>query len=254
MLLRDALGRRIELPARPARVVSLVPSITESLFDLGAGDVVVGVTDWCIFPERIRARRVGGTKNPMVEEIRELSPDLVHMNLEENLEKHARAIEEFAPVFVTEPASPRDVGVLFEQLGLIHDVREAASAAASELALELERPPLASFSFAVPIWKLPWMWCGGGTYVSALVETLGGRNVLGDQPRYPALELAAVLSLRPDAIVLPDEPFAFTEVDALALSQVFPGRVAGPFPGHYATWHGTRTVRGLRFLRELLSV
>ncbi|MGK2857610.1 MAG: helical backbone metal receptor [Thermoanaerobaculia bacterium] len=251
--MRDVRGREIEVGLPPERVVSLVPSITETLFDLGAGASIVGVTDWCIFPERIAAPRVGGTKNPRVEEIRALRPDLVHMNLEENLEKHARAIEEFAPVFVTEPKSPRDVVGLIEQLGAIHAVGEAASAAAAELASELARAPLARFSFAVPIWKAPWMWCGGDTYVSALVESLGGTNLLGSEVRYPAIDAGEVFALRPDVILLPDEPYAFTADDVLEMRAASGGRVAGPFPGHLATWHGTRTVKGLRFLRELLG-
>ena len=94
----------------PKRVVSLVPSLTETLFDLGAGDCVAGITDFCIFPPGLDRPRVGGTKNPRVDMIRDLKPDLVHMNFEENLERHARAIEEFAPVFVTEPKSVADMG------------------------------------------------------------------------------------------------------------------------------------------------
>ena len=95
------------------RVVSLVPSLTETLFDLGAGDDVVGITDYCIFPEHLDRPRVGGTKNPHVDEIRALKPDLVYMNYEENLPKHAHAIQEFAPVHLTEPKTVDDVAALF---------------------------------------------------------------------------------------------------------------------------------------------
>lgn len=251
--MKDIRGRELEITTPPKRVVSLVPSITETLFDLGAGDSVVGVTDWCIFPESIGAPRLGGTKNPRVEEIRALRPDLVHMNLEENLAKHAARIEEFAPVFVTEPKSPRDVVGLLVQLGAIHGVGDAAAAAVAELERELALPPLPRFTFAAPIWKSPWMWCGGDTYVSALVEVLGGTNALAHEARYPAIEIDIVVALCPDVIVLPDEPYAFTADDAAQLRESSGSRVAGPFPGHLATWHGTRTVKGLRFLRELLG-
>ena len=97
--MRDVLGRPFSFSAPPRRVVSLVPSITETLFELGAGDDVVGITDFCIFPPDLALPRLGGTKNPRVEEIRALKPDLVHMNLEENLRRHGDAIEQFAPVF-----------------------------------------------------------------------------------------------------------------------------------------------------------
>ena len=116
IVISDTLGREHTFAQPLRRVVSLVPSLTESLFDLGAGESVVGITDFCIFPERLELPRLGGTKNPKVERIRELAPDLVHMNLEENLERHGREIEAFAPVFVTEPKSVDDVAAMIATL------------------------------------------------------------------------------------------------------------------------------------------
>ena len=246
--MKDLLGRTFDFAAPPSRVVSLVPSLTETLFDLGAGDAVVGITDFCIFPEGIELPRVGGTKNPRIDEIRALSPDLVYMNIEENIERHARAIEEFAPVFVTEPKTVDDVSALITTLGTIH--RRSDRARELTDALANERGTVAEFTFAVPIWKKPWMWCGGDTYVSNLVESIGGRNVLGARERYPSLAIDEVLALRPDIIFLPDEPYEFIAEDA---TEIRGPRVIGPFPGHLFTWHGTRTILGLRFLRERLG-
>jgi len=273
-MIRDLLGRTFDFPQPPRRVVSLVPSLTETLFDLGCGDAVVAVTDFCIFPPDLRCARVGGTKSPHVDAIRALAPDLVHMNLEENLRRHADAIETFAPVFVSEPKSVDDVVALITTLGAIH----GADARAQELVrtLDAARFTAAPFTFAVPIWKKPWMWCGGDTYVSALVESVGGCNVLRDRERYPAIEVEEVVAMKPDIIFLPDEPYVFAEEDALlvapASSPAGPdasrvrgggtppvqpaGRrryVIGPFPGHLFTWHGTRTIEGLRFLRRVLT-
>lgn len=244
---RDVLGRAFRLDAPPRRVVSLVPSLTETLFELGAGGDVVGVTDFCIFPEELAQARVGGTKNPKVEAIRELRPDLVHMNLEENLRRHAEQIETFAPVFVSEPKSVDDVANLIETLGAIHQRPAKARELADELRNEAASMPRVRFTFAAPIWKSPWMWCGGDTYVSRLVEAAGGVNVVGES-RYPSMTLEAVLARRPDVVFLPDEPYAFTEEDATGIEGP---HVVGPFPGHLFTWHGTRTIRGLRFLRSL---
>ena len=129
----DALGRSFTFNDAPKRVVSLVPSVTETLFDLGAGHSVVGVTDFCIFPEHLDRPRVGGTKNPRVDVIRSLAPDLVHMNLEENLKRHADAIESFTSVYVSEPKNVDDVVALIERLGAIHDRRERAAALNEEL-------------------------------------------------------------------------------------------------------------------------
>jgi ABC-type Fe3+-hydroxamate transport system substrate-binding protein len=244
----DVLGRAFDFSDSPRRVVSLVPSLTETLFDLGAGDDVAGITDFCIFPAHIDKPRVGGTKNPRIDAIRVLAPDLVYVNLEENLERHAKAIEEFAPVFVTEPKTVDDVAALITTLGAIHQRDDRAQELTA--ALEKERKRVAAFTFAVPIWKKPWMWCGGDTYVSSLVESIGGTNVLREEIRYPSIELEQVLALHPDIVFLPDEPYEFTLQDA---ADIAGPRVIGPFPGHLFTWHGTRTILGLRFLRDCFA-
>lgn len=245
--MKDLLGRTFDFPTPPTRVVSLVPSLTETLFDLGAGDDVVGITDFCIFPEDLDRPRVGGTKNPRIDDIRALNPELVYVNLEENLERHASQIAAFAPVFVTEPKTVDDVANLITTLGTIHGRPERAHELNETLARE--RFSASPYSFAVPIWKKPWMWCGGDTYVSNLVESIGGRNVLRDRERYPSLALEEVLALGPDIVFLPDEPYLFTSADA---AEIRGPRVIGPFPGHLFTWHGTRTIRGLQFLRSAL--
>jgi ABC-type Fe3+-hydroxamate transport system substrate-binding protein len=235
--------------ARMPRVVSLVPSLTETLFDLGAGEDVLGITDWCIFPPDLPLPRLGGTKTPRVEEIRALRPDLVYMNMEENLKRHAEAIAEFAPLHVSEPKSVEDVAALLADLGRVHGRETRARELVAQLQAARHRLP--PFTFLVPIWK--WMWCGGDTYVSQLVESVGGRNLLRDRERYPAMDLDCALALEPDVIFLPDEPYAFTADDAAEIAASSNARIIGPFPGHLVTWHGTRTILGLRFLREVLT-
>jgi ABC-type Fe3+-hydroxamate transport system substrate-binding protein len=247
-VIRDLLGRAFD--ETPRRVVSLVPSLTETLFDIGAGDSVIAITDFCIFPPGLALPRVGGTKNPRIDEIHALAPDLVHMNLEENLRRHAGAIEPFARVFVSEPKSVEDVVALIEHLGELHDARDRAFALAREIEDEWRSMPRRPFTFACPIWKKPWMWCGGDTYVSRLVEAAGGINVLASRERYPPLELGDVLAKDPDVMFLPDEPYLFSDADA---SEISGPRVIGPFPGHLFTWHGSRTLQGLRWLRAALA-
>jgi ABC-type Fe3+-hydroxamate transport system substrate-binding protein len=248
--LTDIRGVEFDAASPPQRVVSLVPSLTETLFALGCGGSVVGITDYCIFPPALELPRVGGTKNPDVEAVRALRPDLVHMNLEENLRRHAEEIETFAPVFVTEPKSVEDVARQFEQLGELHGATRAAARLVEALRNELAALPPRAFTFACPIWKDPWMWCGHDTYVSGLVTAAGGSNVLARRERYPKVALEEVLALRPDVVFLPDEPYAFASADADAIRRA---RVIGPFPGHLFTWHGVRTIEGLRFLRTAMA-
>ena len=248
-MFRDVLGHTFDFPTPPRRVVSLVPSLTETLFDLGAGESVVGITDFCIFPPSLTRPRLGGTKTPSVARIRQLEPDLVYVNVEENLWRHADEIAAFAPVFATEPKTVDDVASLIALLGSIHQCEVRATELGKQLAAA--RDARRAFSFVVPIWKKPWMWCGGDTYVSDLVEQAGGRNLLGDRLRYPTIDRDEVLALEPDVVFLPDEPYLFTDVDAEELRGMTNARIVGPFPGHLFTWHGTRTIEGLRFLRGL---
>jgi ABC-type Fe3+-hydroxamate transport system substrate-binding protein len=213
----------------------------------------VGATDFCIFPEgQIRCSRVGGTKNPDVQTILELHPDLVYMNLEENLRRHSEEIERFAPVLVTEPKTVDDVEDLVATLGSIHAKTERAHKLIERLRIERGALPQRRFTFACAIWKKPWMWCGGDTYVSALVAAAGGENVLRHRGRYPEMDLDCMASLEPQIVFLPDEPYAYTQADAEQVAETTGARVIGPFPGHLFTWHGTRTILGLQFLRENL--
>jgi ABC-type Fe3+-hydroxamate transport system substrate-binding protein len=250
--MQDALGRHFDFPRPPRRVVSLVPSLTETLFAIGAGECLAAVTNFCIFPPN-DLPRIGGTKNPRVEEIRAREPDLVYVNVEENLARHAQAIEQFAPVFATHPKSVDDVIALIDALGAIHHQPAGAATVAGEIGKEVLLPPVVQFRFACPIWKEPWMWCGGDTYVSDLVTRAGGTNVLLGELRYPARSLVDVLARRPDVLFLPDEPFVFQEEDATELRAAGAARVIGPFPGHLFTWHGSRTLLGLRFLRQTVG-
>ena len=237
--------------AKAERVVSLVPSITETLFDLGVGESVVGVTDFCIFPEDLKRPRVGGTKNPKVDMIRELAPDLVYMNFEENLKRHADAIQSFTSVHVSEPKSVADVSALITELGAIHGRADSAGSLTDQLWQAIEALPKREFTFACPIWKDQWMWCGGDTYVSSLITSAGGRNVLQDRTRYPVKSLGDVAAMRPDVVFLPDEPYRFTDDDAREVQEATKASIVGPFPGHLFTWHGTRTIHGLRFLCDV---
>lgn len=230
--------------------MSLVPSLTETLFEIGAGHSVVGVTNFCIFPPN-DLPRLGGTKNPRVQAIRELKPDLVYVNVEENLPHHAEAIRDFAPVFATHPKTIADVMDLILTLGEIHQRSARAETVAEQI--RGEAAAREDFRFAVPIWKDPWMWCGGDTYVSDLVSAVGGRNVIGDEPRYPRFSIEEILAAQPDVIFLPDEPFVFRPEEADALTKAGAARVVGPFPGHLFTWHGSRTLLGLQFLHEVMG-
>jgi ABC-type Fe3+-hydroxamate transport system substrate-binding protein len=145
-----------------------------------------------------------------------------------------------------------DVRELVGILGDLHGREERSTEFIAAVYSQLASMPRQTFTFACPIWKQPWMWCGGDTYVSDLVTCAGGRNVLADRFRYPIVPIEEAMALRPDIIFLPDEPYAFTSDDREEIAKASGSRVIGPFPGHLFTWHGTRTLLGLRFLGEAL--
>jgi ABC-type Fe3+-hydroxamate transport system substrate-binding protein len=240
-------------PEAPRRIVSLVPSTTETLFALGLGEQVVGVTDFCIRPEEMPAHvvRVGGTKTPDLAAIRRLAPDLVLANREENRREDVAALAQFTDVDVAFPLTVADAVADLRRLGALLGV----AAAAEELAAAIEERAAAvrraarPFRFAYLVWRRPWMAAGRGTFVDGLLALGGGANVLGEaEGRYPRVELSELAAREPAVVFLPDEPYPFTaaHVDELAqgMGPAFYGRCRLVSGDDYC-WHGVRLVEGL---------
>ncbi len=230
-----------------ARVVSLVPSATETLVDLGAPPV--GCTRFCLQPG---IPTVGGTKTPDLAAVEELAPDAVVVNDEENRLEDADALE--AAGIRTVSVSPRSV----DDVGPA--VRELARVAGAAYPVELEAdawPPRpvghglegADARAFVVVWPRPWMTMSADTYGSSLLDLLGVGNVCGDAPdRYPEVDVEEVASRRPDVVLLPTEPFPFGERHVDRVAAVFPGARVGLVDGQDLFWWGTRTPRALERL------
>jgi len=254
-------------PLRPAkRIVSLVPSVTESLFCLGLGDRVVAITDWCVHPsDRVAGLpRVGGTKNPSVRQILEHEPDLVIANREENRERTVVALRAAGvDVWVTNPRSVAEGVALLRELAELGATAEAVAsvvqpveAAAREA--EAQRPARGVPVFC-PIWKKPWMVFGADTYGSSLLELCGGANVFADcgDRRYPIVELEQIVAAAPEVILLPSEPYDFGPRDAhelagLTLPAARNGRIHF-IDGTLVSWYGPRIEPAIATLRTLFS-
>jgi ABC-type hemin transport system substrate-binding protein len=254
-------------PVRPAtRIVSLVPSVTESLFCLGLGDRVVAITDWCIHPSDGVAGlpRIGGTKNPSVRQILEREPDLVIANREENREPTVVALRAAGvDVWVTNPRTVQDGVALLRELAdlgatpqavesVVRPVEEAVRAA------EAQRPARGVPVFC-PIWKKPWMAVGGDTYASSLLELCGGANVFADfgDRHYPIVELEQIVAAAPEVILLPSEPYDFgahdaRELAALTLPAARNGRIHF-IDGTLVSWYGPRIEPAIATMRTLFS-
>ncbi len=259
-------ARGVEIPAGPyGRVVSLVPSLTETMFGLGAQERLVGRTIYCIEPKgRLSGiLSCGGTKNPELDTIRSLSPDLVLACVEENKPEHLAELEEGGiPVFAVMPRTLDDVSTLLRQYGALLDAQivagrtmadlTAARLAAGEFRQSLARPLRA----ATLVWKKPWMAAGSGNHIDAIMQEIGLVNAMGDREGYFEVDLDDLASRRLDLVLLPDEPFPFTHHASwsMAAAEIVPTRrQALVLDGKLLSWYGTRTARSLRALVKLLG-
>jgi ABC-type Fe3+-hydroxamate transport system substrate-binding protein len=274
----------------PERIVSLVPSLTESLFDLGFGSTVVGITDFCINPAAALQGipRIGGPKTPRVEDILALHPELVAANMEENRLEAVEALEDKGiKVWVTFPQTVRQsLDVLWLIVGLFQSRPAAARLETLEFTVEWAEAALESrkpWRYFCPIWQDEdgWMTFNHETYVNDVLRLMGGENVFADRNyhnrmvpgeagrgttkveetavRYPYVTLADIQSVAPEVIVLPNEPFAFGGKEQKQLADLLPmipavrnGRIHC-IDGSLITWHGTRLARSLRELPTLLG-
>ena len=247
----------------PLRVVSLCPSITETIVAIGGLKAIAGVTRYCTRPSGMLwgVPRVGGTKSPDISRILDLKPDLVFANAEENRKEDVDALRAAGvEVDVTMPKTVREVPVAIRQWGRLLGTADEADALASRIETEIEkaaaRPPAATFTYAYWIWKDPWMTISDDTYVGDLLRTAGGVNVFGsERVRYPTTSPGKALARRPSVHIFPSEPYPFSEEKHGAATEQLFGRDARRcfVPGHDYCWHGVRTLEGLKAVQALIG-
>ncbi len=244
----DDLGGVVSIPTTVRRVVSLVPSLTESVA-VSAPGLLVGATDWCTHPPGLDVARVGGTKNPDVQSVVALHPDVVVANEEENRAADLAALRAAGvAVWVTAPRTLDEAFCSLDRLLAGIGVPHPSWLDAAEATW---RPPYADprRRALVPIWRRPWMALGRATFAGDLLGRLGIDNVLADSPdRYPRIELGALPAY--DVVVLPDEPYAFSPEDG---PEAFPGIPAACVSGRHLTWYGPSLVEARDVLTAQLA-
>jgi ABC-type Fe3+-hydroxamate transport system substrate-binding protein len=251
----------------PSRIVSLIPSTTELLCRLGLADALVGITVYCREPaELLRGKtRVGGEKDPDLDAIRALEPDLVIANVEENVREHVEALRGWGiTVHVTYPRTAAEAIAMIRELGQMTETDARARALANELqarldavrALTARRAPARVF---YAIWREPYMTIGADTYIHDVLTVCGAANIFADaRERYPAVTLDEVAARRPDVILLPDEPFRFRRAHLADFAPyadvpaVRDGRIH-LVDGKPFSWHGPRLADALRTLPALFA-
>jgi ABC-type Fe3+-hydroxamate transport system substrate-binding protein len=247
----DDLGHPVTARRPARRVVSLVPSLTESVAVTRPG-AVAGATDWCTHPAGLDVPRVRGTKNPDLAAIRALDPDLVLTNQEENRRLDVERLRAAGvPVWVT------DVRTLDQALGSLRRMFTEALGWPAPDWLDAARRAWAAppggrpVTAAIPIWRDPWMVIGSDTFAGDLAARLGLDNVFGGYAaRYPKVELADLTARRPELIVLPDEPYPFSADDG---PEMFPGRRVALVDGRSLTWYGPSLVTARSVLTAQLA-
>jgi ABC-type Fe3+-hydroxamate transport system substrate-binding protein len=259
----DATGKVLEFTEPPRRVVSLIPSITESLFELGAGQAVAGISNYCIYPgSEVKNRtKVGGQKNPNFKKIAQINPDLIILNMEENKPEHIEALSEHYRTYVTYPRKLADTEQLLSDLGMIFQVETKAAHYAAAVRDQIQA--LASKSYETYktmylIWRDPWMSLNQDTFIHDVLHRHGLQNVFAERPeRYCDVTEEDILAADPDVIILPDEPYHFlekhkAEFTHLDVSAVRNNRIFLA-DGTYFCWYGTRTARAFGYIRDLIS-
>ena len=255
----DAAGQAHPTQEGPARIVSLVPSLTELVCDLGLADQLVGRTGFCIHPrDALRTvPKVGGTKDVNLERLRELAPTHVIVNIDENRRECAEEIARFVPhVIVTHPCTPEDNLGVYRLLGGVFGRQAEAAALASDLHAALDEARRAGASLPREkvlylIWREPWMTVARSTYISATLATVGWDTLPSEaEPRYPAFEWGAPWLAEVDRVLLSSEPYRFRDRH-LAEVEAAAGRPAGLVDGEMASWYGSRAAAGLRYLAAL---
>jgi iron complex transport system substrate-binding protein len=250
----------------PRRIVSLVPSLTETVVQLGLRSELVGCTSFCVEPPTLHRELtvIGGTKDSDVERILALSPTHILANQEENTRELVLQLMERVPTLVTFPRSPVDVPAMLRSMGTFLECSEAADAMATDIEMalqELARTPQASGAsdaasvgrrFLYLIWRAPYMVAGADTYISRLLECAGWRNAFDGEVRYPALSISEIKALAPDQIFLASEPFAFRNrhIEMMRAEDITLPRIS-KIDGRIMSWFGWKTLEALHYVRSL---
>jgi ABC-type hemin transport system substrate-binding protein len=257
----DDTGRAVPVRAGGS-IVSLVPSITELVCDLGAGARLVGVTRYCTEPAaRVAAiEQLGGTKNPDCDRIAALRPALVFVERDENRREDFERLQAAGlAVFVAHPRTVRGVASLVRRIGACLGRGAAADELAARIEAEVAAPPAAPRRRVFcPIWRNPWMTFNQTTYAADLIRQAGGDNVCNAAETYPQITLAEIAALAPEVVLLPDEPYVFAKRHLTALGELAdtPAMRAGRVhlvDGKAMFWYGARTPAALRMLRGFFS-
>lgn len=251
----DQLGRKILLNQTPGRIVSVVPSQTEFLYDLGLGDDIIGQTLFCIHPEKEfkKSVKVGGTKKLQLDKIRSLKPDIIIANKEENDQKQIEELASEFPVWVSDIYDLDNALNMMESLGQIFKRESEAQAIINPIRESFNNSEFKdSISALYLIWKDPYMAAGPSTFINDMLLRVGLINVIGaGNSRYPELGIDVIRKLNPEVILLSSEPFPFSDKHIDEIKGLFPGKQVLLVDGEMFSWYGSRLRLSIPYFNKL---
>lgn len=254
----DQMGRQILLAEPPKRIVSLVPSQTELLYDLGLDEEVVGITKFCIHPQQwFKSKtRVGGTKNFSIVKILQLEPDLVIGNKEENTREGIEILEKKVPVWMSDVQNLPDALTMIQQIGQICGKPDASLQITQQIQQQFAHITKAGGqSVLYLIWQSPYMAAGPNTFVhNMLTQVCGYTNVLPDDAgRYPQIEVDLLQDLQPDVVFLSSEPYPFKQKHVASIKEALPNAMVELVNGEFFSWYGSRLLQAVTYFNELID-
>jgi iron complex transport system substrate-binding protein len=255
----DQIGTSHSFETAPKRIISLVPSQTELLYDLGLEDKIVGITKFCVHPYHLKSTKkmVGGTKKVHYEKIRLLNPDIIICNKEENTKEIVDKLSEICPVWVTNILTIEDNFQMITDFGQLFNCRTEAQKWNDKLAFGLQEfktfikdKPLKKAAYF--IWKNPFMVAGSDNYINELLKLNHFTNIYLDKGRYPEIELKKMrLEGDPDVVLLSSEPYPFKEEDAFEIGRFTHHAKTVFVDGEMFSWYGTRLLKAFSYFKQM---
>ncbi len=255
------MGNQVTVNYPPKQIVSLVPSQTELLYDLGLDEEVVGITKFCVHPDQWfrNKTRIGGTKTVNLEKIQSLQPDLIICNKEENTKEQIEELAKSYPVWVSDIKTVDEALTMIRSVGELVGKTEKANTLAGEIKngfadlKHLVETHGYSKRVAYFIWRKPWMCAGGDTFINDMLSKAGLQNVLADQTRYPEVELVALANQHIDLILLSSEPYPFKQVHIDEIKLTLPYAEIRLIDGEMMSWYGSRMRLATTYLENMIS-
>lgn len=255
MTFTDQIGNKITLPSAPKRIISLVPSQSEFLWDIGLRNELIGISKFCVHPAEMHKalERIGGTKSLNLERIKQLHPDLIIGNKEENEKGQIKMLQKEFNVWMSDIYNFEDAFVMMRELGAILGREKLAANIIESAKVSLARIKnmFKGKSVAYFIWNQPYLFSANNTFIDYVLNYLGFRNVLGHYKRYPEITIGELKSIKPEFCFLSSEPFPFKEQHATELKKLLPDSKIVLVDGEMFSWYGSRLLKLEGYVSEL---